>query len=170
MNSEHRLLQRLWSEPDLSPWVVIDGAAVPGLPQRLSCLAWACLFQGDLAPDVAALAPYLVEVPRHGELLAWLASGWGSQWGVYMLAPRSMCMATLRRHLRKLGVAYGPVGEPLWFRWYDPRVLGLLAPGFDAVQLRTLFGPVRRFLLDSERSGHGMTLELTATGLAVGRF
>jgi hypothetical protein len=169
----HRLLQRLWSEPGLRPWVVLDGAGVPGLPARLSGLPaqrWACLFHGQLEPDVAELAPCLLELPRQGELLDWLLSGWGRHWGVYLLAPEATDLAALRRHLRKLGVVQGPAGEPLWFRWYDPRVLGLAAPGFDSGQLQTLFGPVRRFLLETERPDQGLALELAASGLALSRF
>lgn len=173
MAVEHRLRQRLWSEPGLRPWVVLDGAGVPGLPARLSGqreLRWACLFQGELEADVAELAPYLLELPRRGEMLEWLLSGWGCHWGVYLLAPEAIDLATLRRHLRKLGVAYGPAGEPLWFRWYDPRVLAPAAQGFDPGQLRTLFGPVRRFLLEAGQPGQGLALELAASGLTMGQL
>ncbi len=173
MVAEHRMRQRLWSESELRPWVVLDGAGVSGLPERLSRLptrSWACLFQGELEADVAELAPYLLEVPRQGEVLDWLLSGWGRHWGVYLLAPETMDLAALRRHLRKPGLACGPAGEPLWFRWYDPRVLGLAAPGFDGGQLQALFGPVRRFLFDAEQPGHGLALELAAGRLAMERF
>ncbi len=169
----HRLRQRLWSDPGLRPWVVLDGAGVPGLPVRLSGLPaqrWACLFHGQLEPDVAELAPYLLELPRQGELLDWLLSGWGHHWGVYLLAPEATDLALLRRHLRKLGLVQGPAGEPLWFRWYDPRVLRLAVPGFDPGQLQTLFGPVTRFLLEAERPDQGLALELAASGLALSRF
>lgn len=172
MTVEH-LQQRLWSEPGFRPWVVLDGAGVPGLTTRLSALpehCWTCLFHGHLEPDVAELAPYLLEVPRQGAMLDWLLSGWGHHWGVYLLAPDSIGPALLRRHLRKLGVAYGPAGEALWFRWYDPRVLGMAAPGLDAVQLQALFGPVRRFLLEADEPGQGMVLEPSGSGLAAGRF
>lgn len=173
MTAEHPLQQRLWSGSGLKPWVVLDGAGVPGLPALLSGLPaqrWACLFHGQLESDVAELAPYLLEVPRQGEVLDWLLSGWGRHWGVYLIASESLGLAALRRHLRKLGVAYGPAGEPLWFRWYDPRVLGLAATGFDSGQSQTLFGPVKRFLCEADVPGQGLALELAAGRLAAGRF
>ncbi len=36
------------------------------------------------------------------------------------------------------------------FRYYDPRVLRVYLPTCLAPELRTVFGPVRRFLLESE--------------------
>ncbi|MEN9903982.1 MAG: hypothetical protein RLZZ555_547 [Pseudomonadota bacterium] len=173
MMAQHTLQQRLWSCSGLKPWVVLDGAGVPGLLPQLAELparGWTCLFQGELDREVAELAPYLVEVPTEGGWLDWLSKGWGCQWGVYLLAPDSMDLAALRRHLRKLGMAYGPAGEPLWFRWYDPRVLRQVAPGFDAAQLQALFGSIHCFLLEGEQAGRGLVLERTAGRLAMSRF
>lgn len=173
MTAEHPLQQRLRSGSGLKPWVVLDGAGVPGLLPRLAALPaqrWACLFQGELDSEIAELAPYLVELSPEPGRLDWLLQGWGSHWGVYLLAPASIDLAALRRHLRKLGLAYGPSGEPLWFRWYDPRVLRQAAPGFDATQLQALFGSIHCFLLEAEQAGQGLALEQAAGRLAMSRF
>ncbi len=173
MTAEHPLQQRLWSGSGLKPWVVLDGAGVPGLLPRLAGLPArrrACLFQGELDREVAELAPYLVEIPCQQDWLDWLSQGWGSHWGVYLLAPDSIDLSALRRHLRKLGMAYGPSREPLWFRWYDPRVLRQVAPGFDAAQLQALFGSIHCFLLEAGQAGQGLALERAAGRLAMSRF
>ena len=173
---DHPLVQRLWSEPGCRPWVVRDGAGVAGLLPRLNGLSgpsapcWSCLFSGQLEPGVAELAPYLLELPRQGPLPDWLLAGWGSHWGVYLLAPEAMDLAALRRQLRQLGLAYGPAGESLLFRWYDPRVLGLIAPTLNAVQLRELFGPVHSFVIEGNSAEQGRVLELAGGKLLDTRF
>lgn len=169
----HALNQRLWSLPGWRPWVVLDGAGVAGLLPRLhspSAPRWSCLFQGQLEAEVAELAPYLLELPRQGPLPDWLLAGWGSHWGVYLLAPEAMDLAALRRQLRQLGLAYGPAGESLLFRWYDPRVLRLALPALDSSQLQALFGPLHSFLFEAEAAGHGLALELADGALVMSRF
>ncbi|MDD2728814.1 DUF4123 domain-containing protein [Malikia sp.] len=173
MDHAHSLHSRLWREPGLKPWVALDGAGVADLLPRLHHPAaprWACLFHGRLEPGVAALAPYLLEVPRQGPWRDWLLSGWGSHWGVYLQAPEAMDLASVRRHLRKLAIAYGPAGESLLFRWYDPRVLRLAAPGLEARQLQALFGPLRGFLFEGAAPGQGLALELAGGALTMSRF
>ena len=152
---------------------MLDGAGVAGLLPRLhspSAPLWSCLFQGQLEPEVAELAPYLLELPRQGPLCDWLLSGWGSHWGVYLLAPEAMELAALRRQLRQLGLVYGPAGETLLFRWYDPRVLGQVAAQLELAQLQVLFGPLRRFLIEAPAPGPGLALELSAGKLVISRF
>ena len=40
--------------------------------------------------------------------------------------------------------------QKLIFRYYDPRVLRAYLPTCNAVELRTVFGPVRRYLIEAE--------------------
>ena len=169
IDSHPALSARLWGQPGLRPCVALDGAGVPGLPQRLrqpSAPRSECLYRGELEPELAEVAPYLVELPRSGPFLDGLLSGWGQHWGVYLLVPEALDFAALRRHLRRLNLVRGAQDEPMLFRWYDPRVLRLVAPLMDAAQLAWLFGPVHGFVLEGERPGTG--LELTrADGVLV---
>jgi len=167
------LSARLWSQPGLRPCVALDGAGVPGLPQRLRQPAAPrseCLYRGELAPDLAEVAPYLVELPRSGPFLDELLSGWGRHWGVYLLVPEALDFAALRRHLRRLNLVRGAHDEPLLFRWYDPRVLRLLAPLMNAAQLDGLFGPVHRFVLEGDAPGTGLELTRFDGALACSCF
>ncbi len=53
----------------------------------------------------------------------------------------------LHRHFRKFNVVYGPEGKPLFFRYYDPRVIVDVLKVLDEQQLKAFFGPVDRMLL-----------------------
>ena len=50
-------------------------------------------------------------------------------------------------------MAYDPDFQPLYFRYYDPRVLRVYLPTCDADELRTLFGPISRLLCEDEEGG-----------------
>ena len=170
----HRLLlDRLQAAPGLKSWIALDAAGIPGLLDRLqapNAPRSQCLYSGAIDPELAAVAPYLVELPRAGEFLDWLLSGWGRHWGVHVRAPESIDFAALRRHLRRLNLVYGPRSEPLLFRWYDPRVLGLIAPTLNAAQLRELFGPVHSFVIEGDSAEQGRVLELAGAQLLDTRF
>ena len=58
----------------------------------------------------------------------------------------------LHRHFRKFNVVYDPAGKPLFFRYYDPRVLIDVLSAFETDQLNAFFGPVDAVLvIDPER-------------------
>ena len=59
-------------------------------------------------------------------------------------------MDTLRDHFRRLVMVRGPEGQRLLFRFYDPRVLRVFAPNCDADQVKELFGPVARYMMEEE--------------------
>ncbi|MFO0157838.1 MAG: DUF4123 domain-containing protein, partial [bacterium] len=48
----------------------------------------------------------------------------------------------VHRHFRKFNVVYGPEGKPLFFRYYDPRVIVDVLKVLDEQQLISFFGPV----------------------------
>ncbi len=56
----------------------------------------------------------------------------------------------LRDHLRSLTLVYRGDGVPLYFRFYDPRVLRVFLPTCTPVQLQQMFGPVDAYLAESE--------------------
>ena len=47
-------------------------------------------------------------------------------------------------------MVYDEDGKPLYFRYYDPRVLRAFLPTCNADDLKVLFGPVDDYLLESE--------------------
>ena len=143
--------QQLFAVPETTVYAILDGASVPELPQNLTRFGVAaeCLFRGELEPDMAQVAPYLAVAPPNHPFTDWLLQeGWGQHWGVFAISRANL--RTLRMHLRTFLKVYGPDLKPLYFRYYDPRVLRVYLPTCNNQELQTVFGPVLRYLLEDE--------------------
>lgn len=141
----------LFSHEGMNVFAVLDGASVPDLPQVLyqHQPEHVCLYRGNLEPDLASVAPYLVHVHSDTPLAAWLIrNGWGEHWGIFALTNSDL--VTMRKHFRKFLTVHDSNGKPLLFRYYDPRVLRLYLPTCNAEELRTIFGSVSSYLLEGE--------------------
>ena len=108
-----------------------------------------CLFTGDLAEELADVGPYLGRVAGLGDSQAasvndLLTSHVGL---LVQMEKQETTFAELHRHFRKFNVVYGPQNDPLFFRYYDPRVLADVLRVMEPGQLVSFFGPVRSFLL-----------------------
>jgi uncharacterized protein DUF4123 len=75
-----------------------------------------------------------------------LAKGWGDSWGIFARSPA--VLRELRHHFRKFLMVYSPDAKPLYFRYYDPRVLRIYLPTCNAEELETVFGPVESYTLE----------------------
>jgi len=152
------LQARLWAESGVEPaYVILDGALddllVPAL-QAAGAPAWRCLWAGELEPDMASVAPYLVElVPGSEFTRRVLSEAWGRNLGIFLASP--VGLARTWRHLRQHARVQGPQLEPLYFRFYDPRVLRAWLPACTPRQLVAFFGPVRYFFAEAEDPGAG---------------
>src|SRR5262245_13928828 len=99
--NREQLHQLLFSQEDISTYAVLDGASVPDLLPKLSeakeeC---ACLYRGELEPDMAEVAPYLVKLRAESPFTDWvLSEGWGNHWGIFALT--QVGLEALRRHFR----------------------------------------------------------------------
>jgi hypothetical protein len=148
-----RVQRLVFSVEALTVYAVLDGALIEQLPARLrqSGLPHACLYGGELDPELEAVVPYLVQLTAaHPLAREAIETGWLSHWGVYMLAPRAFGVREARNHFRTLLRVRGPQGEEWLFRYYDPRVLRAALPTFEPAQRAEFFGPVRRCLVESE--------------------
>jgi hypothetical protein len=98
------------------------------------------------------VAPYLVRL-RDGEpFTEWvLRSALGHHWGVVLRATAEL--AVLERRYRKLLRVRGPDGEPLFFRFYDPRVLRTFLPTCEHDELETWFDGVRYYYAEAAEPG-----------------
>ena len=154
------LTQLLWMSPQDKVYCVLDGASCPNLLDRLYAdprPEFECLYRGDLAPDMAEVAPYLVALDRGSKFAEWVITyGWGNHWGLFAVA--NCDLRDLRFHLRKLNIMYGPEGKPMMFRYYYPRVLRAFLPTCGPEQVRQLFGPVERFVAEGEAPAIALTL------------
>ena len=146
-------------------FAVLDGASVPELLGRLD--QWQpnfeCLYRGQLAPDLAAAAPYLIQLEPEGEFTEWLLSkGWGGHWGV--LAASEADLQTLRQHFRRFLTVYDESGKPLLFRYYDPRVLRIYLPSCAPEEVTAFFGPVKSYVMEGEQPDEILRFERDPAG------
>ena len=148
---DQAILQQLFAIPQTAVYTILDGASVPQLPQTLARLEVEseCLFRGELDPELAEVVPYLAAVPFDHSFTDWLLQeGWGQHWGIFAVSRTDF--RTLRMHLRTFLKVYGPDLQPLYFRYYDPRVLRVYLPTCSAEELETVFGPVLYYLMEGE--------------------
>ena len=163
--------EELFFDREVNVYAILDGAAIPNLLDKLYDLSpvFCCLFRGELAPDMAEVAPYLVQIEEGAEFTDWLiGQGWGNHWGVYVLSDTDF--RAMRRHFRTFLIVYDDTGRPLRFRYYDPRVLRLYLPTCNAKELRTVFGPVASFLLESEEANQAMQFRVAGETLKEEKF
>lgn len=131
-------------------FAVLDGASIPDLPLKLYEMQphAVCLYRGELEPDMAEVAPYLVELYPDTVFTDWLLTEGttGRHWGIFARSPFSL--VELRKHFRKFLTVYDEAGSPLLFRYYDPRVLVKFLPTCDAESLEKLFDRVTDFVAE----------------------
>jgi hypothetical protein len=136
---------------DMNVFAVLDGASIPSLRTTLHQLqpSHVCLYRGDLAPDIAEVAPYLVQLEPDTEFTDQLVvDGWGKHWGIFLRSTADL--NAIRRHLRGLLIVNDPDARPMLFRYYDPRVLQRFLPTCSPEQIGAFFGPADSVLLENE--------------------
>ncbi len=106
------------------------------------------LYDGIQGAALESVAPHLVRFSHDSALLDRLVlEGWGLSWGIYFAASRPS--KDVRRHLRRfLMVEPDDKKERLYFRYYDPRVLGDFLPLATPRQRSELFGDISSFLIE----------------------
>jgi len=141
----------LFSTPGTNVFAVLDGASVADLPQLL----WqhkpehACLYSGELGPDMRQVAPYLVRLDPDSPMTELvIGAGWGQHWGIFAVAPKGLI--EMRKQFRRYLVVKDPDGKTLAFRFYDPRVLRVYLPTCNAHETQEIFGPIRFLALEDE--------------------
>jgi hypothetical protein len=147
-------------------YAILDGASCPDLLEHLlgDGVEYVCLYRGELAPDVAEVAPYLCQLKPNTPFTDWLLDdGWGKHWGVFALTGADL--AGLRRHLRQFLMVRGPEGNQLYFRYYDPRVLRAYLPTCNGEELETVFGPIEEILLEGKKPSDVMRFAVPGEAL-----
>lgn len=140
----------LFSERTRS-YAILDGASVPELRMKLYEMKppQFCLFTGELEPDMAEVAPYLVRLYPKTEFTEWVLNEfWGKNWGIFAQSRKPL--QKLRNHFRSLITVYDEEGNPMYFRYYDPRVLNTFLPTCQPEEINTFFGDVEALFAESE--------------------
>ena len=123
-------------------YAVLDACDEPSVLykiQELGAEGSLCLFRGAISQEMQAIAPYLVLMDE--PLLVWLQRAlWLRPWGIFIVSGaqgKAIC-----GNLRKFLTVRGPTGEPLYFRYYDPRILPTFLSNCDEGELEKFFGPI----------------------------
>ena len=146
-------LEKILINEQIRTFVVLDGASVPELRMRLYEMRPPnyCLFRGELKPDMAEVAPYVIQLTPNTPFTDWALAGenFGKHWGVFVHSMHSI--KEMRRHFRGLVTVYNENGNPMIFRFYDPRVLRKFLPTCNGEELKTFFGKVETFFAEDDK-------------------
>jgi hypothetical protein len=124
-------------DPKMYPWLLGSGAH------------YTSLYYGKSARELETVAPYLVYLPPHSELLQTLVEkAWSNSWGIFLTSTQPM--ETIWRELRRSLFVQLEGQEQVYFRFYDPRVLRVFLPIADAEQRAELSGTITSFLMEDE--------------------
>lgn len=105
-------------------WAVIDGVSWPGIAAALvqAETDHCCLFS-TLDPESRAMAPWLVRVDPGGEFARQLSARAHDDHS-YILLSGGGTLEEMRAHLRRFTMLSIPDSDaPVYFRFYDPRVM-----------------------------------------------
>lgn len=145
------LLWVLPQEENVHLYAILDGARNSGIYTAVhkSECEFECLYRGELDPELAEAAPYLVKLDQRKPFTTWLIEkGWGGSWGIFLQSSASF--RDLRKHLRKFLMVYDSNARPMYFRYYDPRVLRIYLPTCNSDELATIFGPIKCIMLEDK--------------------
>jgi len=144
-------LEKYLFEESARGYAVLDGAAIDDLPMRLYEMQprSVCLYRGEIEPDIAEVAPYLVELFPGEAFTEWLLNEGtgGKSWGIFARSRYSI--TEVRKHFRKFLTVYNDSGNPMLFRFYDPRVLTKFLPTCDRDSLNSLFAVVSSYAAEN---------------------
>jgi hypothetical protein len=170
-NSNLALADVVFAGDKVPVFAVLDGASVPKLLNSLyeHKPEFCCLYPGELNPDMAAMAPYLVRLEAGKEFTSMvLTEGWGAHWGVFVVSARGL--RTLRDHFRQFHKVELPDQRTVIFRYYDPRVFRIFLPICNEAELAQFFGPVQTFVVEGETPATGVKFIFGARGLKTEPF
>jgi hypothetical protein len=147
----HHLFRQEEGRGPLGTYAILDAARddkiCPALNQ--ADIENLCLYLGDKAEELAAVAPYLLSLTQEDPFTQWLMNnGWGKSWGIFVRSSASL--KELHRHFRKFLMVYDEKGTPLYFRYYDPRVLRVYLPTCNESERKILFGPVENYYVEGK--------------------
>ncbi|MBI5055076.1 MAG: DUF4123 domain-containing protein [Nitrospirae bacterium] len=135
--------------PDI--YAILDAARDESIYKKIQEAGFkdGCLYHGTKAVELAEVAPYLLHLKPDDTFTEWLMNnGWGNSWGIFLESSASPDQ--LKRHFRKFLTVYDEDGNPLYFRFYDPRVFRVYLPTCNAKELETIFGPVIRYCFEGK--------------------
>ena len=139
------------------PFLLIDSAGLPGGEEQIPNDLLSdveCLFTGDLAEELADVGPYLGRLASlDGTTRDRVSNLMESSVAILVRLPPAtpelpaISFSHIHRHFRKFNMVYGPLGTPLFFRYYDPRVMVSVLSVLGANQLVEFYGVISDFII-----------------------
>ena len=140
-----------------------DSRLLPMIQQEAQ---WRCMFGGEVAPEVMAVAPFIVRLdPGRPFTKALQTQGWTDHWGITCHAAASLI--DTRRMLRRNLEAMTPSGQNLLFRFYDPRVFVPFIEVATPADLDPWFDPVDMYWARNAKTGATMKYSRGPNGLVI---
>jgi len=152
----NKLQSQLFSIEDANVFAVLDGASIPALLEKLKQYQpeYYCLYPGELIPELEKNAPYLLRLEKDSAFTQWVCEGYGKNWGIFAAAKANL--RTLRNHFRELLTVQDSNGNPLYFRFYDPRIFQIFLPTCTDNEKKVVFGPVLYYFAEIEEDTSGV--------------
>lgn len=159
------LLSALRQEPQHKLYALVDGAQAfeIAFSARLMGHELYTIFSGDLAEPLAHVGPCLVVIGERSAFVQKWVEHIGSHAGV--LFESAADLEAVYAHLRNVFVATDEEGQEYFFRFYDPRVLRTFLPTCRDDELRDFFGPVERWIVETEDGNAFTTFEFDGARL-----
>lgn len=112
----------------------------------------ASLYEGQKAIEYQDYAPYLVRLPPKSSFLELIVKrGWGRNWGPFLTCTEPF--EEVRKHFRRFLMVELPDGRPVYFRFYDPRVLRVFLATLNTHETSAFYGPIDSYLVEAEEPG-----------------
>jgi hypothetical protein len=162
----------LWQDSekynDLQVYVILDAARDKNIFIGLmnSDEEYVCLYKGGKkAKELETCAPYLVKLEKYSPFAEWiLKDGWGKSWGIFCRTDAPI--QKVRDHFREFVMVVNEDGDPLYFRFYDPRVMRSFLPTCNSKQLDELFGNLGEYFIEDENGKGVIQYSLTNESLS----
>lgn len=125
-------------------WAIVDGASCPELPQLVDENGGICLYRASTprdAPHAPWLIPVLPDAPMAEDLTA---LGNIQHWGIIFASDAGE--RKLHRHFRRFTMLWTDANEqaPVYFRFFDPRVLSDAIQALPVSDVAHLLAPVQQ--------------------------
>jgi len=156
--AQGNLLQNLYG-PGVQVFALLDAAKDSRIPAFLDASR-----EPYAAVDPTGRFPLFLAgpTPQSRLLDVLIKDGWGRSWCSYWMAPTSIEQACA--HLAKFVTLYTVHGQPVTFRYWDPKILRMLLPAMTLEEGAAFLGPFTRIVVEGDKPELAVELALGARG------
>ncbi|HKS32195.1 MAG TPA: DUF4123 domain-containing protein [Enterobacteriaceae bacterium] len=137
-------------EQTLYTYLLLNAAASPDIAICLEGFApsYRSLFDVSVLDSLGHVAPYLVQVDAHSDVLDWwLAEGYMQQWGIMVRS--TLPLIPLVRHFKKFTKVINN-GKTYFFRFYQPKTFNQFIPQLMPSQQTEFFAPLYAVYVETD--------------------